>query len=107
MESGVAAFIAVAAATTVSWLLYKLVVVPLHNAQNTSAVSQAALIGKEAKATLNLSKDSFGNIVYIVGGNTYSSPAKTLEEELILKGEAVVIKKIENNVFYVARKQQD
>ncbi len=107
MESPIAAFIAVAAATTVSWLLYNLVVVPLHKAQNTSAISQAALIGREAKATLNMSKDSFGNIVYAVGGNTYSSPAKTLEEEIIHKGEEVIIKKIEKNIFYVVKKQQD
>jgi len=94
-----------AAAFMVSALIYKLIIVPLHKAQNTSAISQAALIGLEAKATLAISDKSFGNIAYIVGGNTYSSPAKALEEEIIPKNEVVIIRKIENNVFYVTRKQ--
>ena len=100
-----AVIISLAAAFVVSATIYKLIIVPLYKAQNTSAISQVSLIGMEAKATLAITDKIFGNIVYIVGGNTYSSPAKALEDEAIAKGEVVIIKKIENNVFYVTRKQ--
>lgn len=94
-------FIALAAAFLVSFAVYRFIVVPLYRAQNTSAVSQKELIGHEANAALEMEGESFGKIIYIVNGNTYTSPAKSIDGARINRGERVVIEKIENNVFWV------
>lgn len=94
-------FIALAAAFLVSFAVYRFIVVPLYRAQNTSAISQKELIGREANVALGMEGESFGKIIYIVNGNTYTSPAKSIDGAKISRGEKVVIEKIENNVFWV------
>ena len=105
IDGKLSAIIACVSGFVVSTVIYKFVIVPLYNAQNTSAVSQANLIGKEGKATLIITNSSYGHIIYSIGGNSYSAPAKTIGDEIIHKGEDVVIIKIENNIFYVERKE--
>ncbi|MDF2519994.1 MAG: hypothetical protein K0R84_622 [Clostridia bacterium] len=85
----------------ISYLLYRFIVVPLYRAQNTSAVSQAELIGGLAYAALPMKGGSFGKIHYSVGGNTYSAPAKSIDGAEVSKGVPVVIIDIKKNVFYV------
>lgn len=84
-----------------STLLYKLVVVPLYKAQNTSAVYQKQLIGVKAIVITPVLKDGFGTISYVVNGTKYTAPAKHLNKEAIAQGQEVLIFKIEDNVFYV------
>jgi len=99
------AIIAVAAAAalglTVSYMLYRLIIVPLSRAQNTSAVSQVELVGSLAYAALAMKDKNFGKIHYTVEGNTYSAPAKSIEGKFIAKGAPVVIIDISKNIFYV------
>jgi membrane protein implicated in regulation of membrane protease activity len=85
----------------VAFMLYRLLIVPLYRAQNTSAVSQASLVGSLAYATLSMEDNSFGRIKYTVEGNTYSAPCKSIDGKLITKGVPVVIIDIQKNIFYV------
>ena len=85
----------------VAFMLYRFLIVPLNRAQNTSAVSQASLVGSLAYATLPMEDNSFGKIKYTVEGNTYSAPCKSIDGKLITKGVPVVIIDIQKNIFYV------
>ncbi|WP_432409364.1 NfeD family protein [Wukongibacter sp. M2B1] len=89
-----------------SLLIYRLIVIPLYRAQNTSAASQKDLIGVTAKVTSTIMENAFGQITYKNKGNTYSSPAKSIKEEAILTGTEVVIISIEDNVFYVTTSEE-
>jgi len=93
--------VAAAIGFTVSYLLYRLIVVPLYKAQNTSAVSQKELIGGLAHSALSMKDESFGKIIYTIEGNTYSAPAKSIDGKVIAKGVPVVIIDIKKNLFYV------
>jgi len=95
--------IALVSGLIVSFVLYKFVVVPLYKAQNTSAISQEDLIGYIAKTKVKIIGASFGSITYVVNGNTYSAPAKSVDGMDIYQGEEVKIVKIERNIFYVIR----
>ena len=96
--------IALACGVGIAALMYRFIIVPLHNSQNTSAVAQQSLIGHVAKVTLSISKDQMGKISYIVYGNTYSAPAKPYQGESLRVGDEVIITDIQNNVFYVKRR---
>lgn len=85
----------------VSYMLYRFIIVPLYNAQSTSAVSQAVLVGSLAYATLDMKEKEFGKIRYTVEGNTYSAPAKSVDGKVIASGAPVVIIDIKKNTFYV------
>lgn len=89
-----------------TYLIYKLIVLPLFKAQNTSAASQKELIGLTAKVTSKIMENAFGQITYVNNGNTYSSPAKSIEGRAIGTGTEVVIISIENNIFYVATSEE-
>lgn len=99
----VSLIIALSIGLTVSILLHKFIVTPLYRAQNTSAISQEKLIGHMAKTKVSIIGDNFGSITYVVNGNTYSSPAKSIDGKDIYKGEEVRIVDIDRNIFYVAR----
>ena len=94
-------FIALAIGMFVAGLLFRLVIVPMNRAQNTSAVEVQALIGHPAKITVSIPQGGYGKITYSVNGNTYSSPAKTESGEALLKGTVVEIVFIEKNTYFV------
>jgi membrane protein implicated in regulation of membrane protease activity len=93
--------LAAVSARIVSFTLYKFVVVPLYKAQNTSAVSQQALVGTRAVVISPILKDGFGVISYVVSGSKQNAPAKHINNEAVAQGEEVTILEIKNNVFYV------
>lgn len=97
----ISAVLAAAIGFIVSYMLYRLIVVPLYKAQNTSAVSQIELIGSLAHTALPMKDGSFGKIIYTTQGNTYSAPAKSVDGAGIAKGVPVVIIDIKKNLFYV------
>lgn len=105
LKSSYSALVAAAGAAALglltAFLLYRFIIIPLHKAQNTSAVSQASLIGSLARTTLSLRDNNFGRISYVVAGNTYSAPAKSVDGKDIPKGVPVVIIDIKKNTFYV------
>ena len=104
---GLAAFFALIAAfpsgMLASFFMYRLIIVPLYMAQNTSAVSQRELIGIPATVTLDIKKGCFGKITYVVNNNTYTAPAISGDSEEIPRGERVVILNIKKNVFRVTK----
>ncbi len=93
--------IAIISGGIVSFILYRFVLIPLYKAQNTSAVSQAKLIGMEAKVISPILEDSFGTISYTVNGSKYNAPAQHINKKSVSQGENVMIYEIKGNVFYV------
>lgn len=96
--------VALGAAVIVAWGIYRFVVVPLYRAQNTSSVSQQELIGRTATISLRIKNDGFGSIAYVVNGNSYNAPAKSVDGTDIERGAEVVIVRLERNVYYVKRR---
>jgi len=93
--------IALAFAITISFLIFRFVLVPLYRIQSKEVVGQKELIGHIARVVLPIRDGECGKIIYTINDNTYSAPAKSENQEMIEKGEEVVIVNIENNVYYV------
>lgn len=91
-------------ALAVSYLMYRYIIVPLHRAQNTSAVEKQSLIGHQATVTELIPQGRFGKITYYVNGNTYSAPAKAEDGNEITRSSAVEIVSIDRNTYYVRKK---
>lgn len=88
----------------VAYLLHRFVLIPLHNAQNTSTVEKQSLIGSTAKISQKVLQGGFGKITYHVNGSTFSSPAKSEDGNEIPLGTTVEIIYIEKNTYYVKPK---
>lgn len=86
-----------------AFLIYRLIVIPLYRAQNTSAHDIDKLQGTDAVVTSSIYGDSFGRIRYVVNDCTYSAPAKSISQKDIKQGEKVLIVEVENKVFYVEK----
>jgi len=95
--------ISLGAGFVASMLLSKLVIKPLHRAQNTSTVYQQDLIGMRAIVDSPIAQGDYGRIVYTVNGSRVTSPAKCRDGEKIGTGIAVEITHIENNTFFVRK----
>lgn len=93
--------VALSSGFIVSFLLYRFVVLPLYNAQNTSAVSERSLIGLRAKVISPIIEKGFGTIAYVVNGSKYNAPAQHIAKKSVSLGEEVIIYEIKNNVFYI------
>lgn len=98
-----AATISGLSAFTISFFIHRFIITPLYKAQNTSAVRQKEIKGNLGKLTLGINDDSFGKVNYSIGGNSYSSPAKSIDGKDIEKGSDVIIIDIKKNVFYVKK----
>ncbi len=94
--------IAVMAGLFVSMFIHILVLHPLKKAQNTSTPDAKELVGLNAVVSETIFKDGFGEIRYVVNGNSYISPAKSTTGAEIIIGKEVAICWIEDYVFYVA-----
>lgn len=94
-------FIAFISGLFIAFLLYKLLLIPLYKAQNTSAIYQKQLVGVRGMVVTPIRKDGFGTISYIVNGSNYNAPAQHVTKEAIPQGAEILIFKIEENVFYV------
>ncbi len=98
--------IAAAAGMACSMFLYRCVILPLRRAQNTSAAEESELLGLEAYVNERITKGKYGEIRYCIHGNSYTSPAKSCDEDLSFEvNEKVYIRRIEDHVFYVNRTQ--
>ncbi len=98
-----ATLLAVAAALMISFLINRFILTPLNKAQNTSAISQKEIRGSLGKLTLGISGNSFGKVNYVVGSNSYNSPAKSYDGKDIEKGADVIIIEIKKKAFYVKK----
>lgn len=93
--------IAISLGIGVSFLMYRFILKPLKKAQNTSAPDEEEVIGTQAKVTETIQEKGFGEIRYVVNGNSYTAPAKHIREEKVPLGEEVVICWIKEHTFYV------
>lgn len=93
--------IAIITGIIISTGFYQVIIVPLKKAQNTSAPAQEELLGVIAKVQENIPENGYGEIAYVVNGNSYIAPAKTTDGHSITKGCEVTICWIEQYVFYV------
>ena len=94
--------IAIISGILVSSLVYYLVIKPLKKAQNTSAPTSEELVGVRATVTGTIFLGGYGEISYVVKGNSFTSPAKATNGGEIKVGKDVAICWIEEHVFYVA-----
>ncbi|NLK27950.1 MAG: hypothetical protein GX306_06360 [Clostridiales bacterium] len=94
LVAGAAAFLTCA-------FVHFLVIKPLKNAQNTSAPTLEELIGLRAKVTETIIAGGFGEIRYVIHGNSYSAPAKSTSGDEIKAGSEVAICWIKDHVYYV------
>lgn len=94
--------IAVTAGLLISFAMYRLVLLPLKKAQNTSTPSAEELVGLRATVTETILAGGFGEIRYVINGNSYTSPAKSTNGMEIKAGREVAICWIEKYVFYVS-----
>lgn len=99
--------ISLAAGILIAGLFYKGIIVPLHKAENTSAPDQEELIGVIAQVVEKIPENGFGEISYVVNGNTYIAPAKATDNTQIEKKTDVSICWIEEYVFYVSKLDKD
>lgn len=101
IHSALIVIIALAVGYSITYLVNRFVVKPLKKAENTSALPQEEMVGCPAVVTERISKNGFGQIKYTMKGNTYTSPAKAVNEEEIPAGTDVSICWIEDHIFYV------
>ncbi len=94
--------IATAVGLFVSISVYQLVMKPLKKAQNTSAPSAEELVGLKATVSETIFPGGYGEIRYVINGNSYMSPAKATNGNGIKAGKDVAICWIEEHVFYVS-----
>lgn len=83
-------------------LLNQLVIKPLKRAQNTSIPDAEELIGLQATVTEKIISKGFGEITYVIHGNSFTSPSKSVNEEEIKVGSKVAICWIKDYIFYVS-----
>jgi membrane protein implicated in regulation of membrane protease activity len=98
----ISAAVGIGAASLVHFLVLK----PLKKAQNTSTPAKDELVGVMATVSETILAGGFGEIRYVVNGNSYTSPAKATNKEEIKAGKEVVICWIKNHVFYVVRLEE-
>lgn len=97
--------IAVVVALVIALGFYRGILIPLRKAQNTSTPEQEELIGVLAKVQESIPENGYGEITYVVNGNSYTAPAKTTDGHGIVKGTEVSICWVEQYVFYVVELQ--
>ena len=93
--------ISVLAGLIIAGLLNRLVIIPLHKAQNTSAHDKQATIGTWAKVISPIPQGGYGKIRYSVSGSVVTSPAKSEDGGEIKSGENVAIVYIEGGTYFV------
>ena len=87
--------------TAVAYALYRLVIVPLSRAQNTTAIERQSLIGHIANVTEKIPQGQYGKITYVVNDSTYTAPARSMDGDEIVRNTPVEIVSIENNTYFV------
>ncbi len=93
---------ALAAGIAMSTLMNLFVIRPLKKAQNTSTPDLEDLMGLPATVTETILENGFGEISYVINGNSYTSPAKGIHGEAFKAGQEVVICWITDYIFYVS-----
>lgn len=93
--------IAALAGTSFAYMFHRFLIVPLQNAQNTTAIEIQSLIGHMARVTEKIPQGKYGKITYKVNDSTYSAPAKSEDGSEIDRNTSVEIMYIDKNTYYV------
>ena len=93
--------ISAATGFAVCFSIQHFIITPLKKAQNTSTPDVQDLVGLPATVAETIMENGFGEIRYVINGNSYTSPAKTINGGEIKAGGSVAICWIEEYVFYV------
>lgn len=93
--------IAIVSGVIICFLVQHFIVTPLKKAQNTSAPEVHDLIGLPAMVSETIMENGFGEIRYVINGNSYTSPSKSIDGRELKAGVNVAICWIEGYVFYV------
>ncbi|SHK80031.1 hypothetical protein SAMN02745136_03392 [Anaerocolumna jejuensis DSM 15929] len=96
-----ALLIAIVPGLIICFLVQHFIVTPLKKAQNTSTPEAQDLIGLPAVVSESILERGFGEIRYVINGNSYTSPAKSIDGIELKAGVNVAICWIEGYVFYV------
>jgi membrane protein implicated in regulation of membrane protease activity len=94
--------IAAATGLVISFLANRLVLKPLGNAKNTGLLGAEDLVGLKATVSQTIKSGGFGEIEYVINGNSVISPARATNGGDIMEGKTVAICWIEDRIFYVA-----
>ena len=87
----------------IATLINRLVIIPLHKAQNTSTFDKQAIIGTLAKVISPIPQGGYGKIRYSVSGSVVTGPAKSQDGGEIKNGENVSIMHIEGKTYFVKK----
>jgi membrane protein implicated in regulation of membrane protease activity len=85
----------------VAFCMYRFIIVPLYNAQNTSTVDIQYFVGMKARVTEKIIQGGYGQITYQANGNTFTSPARAEDGGAIDRHSTVEIIYIKDNTYYV------
>lgn len=85
--------------------IWRIVIINLFKAENTSSAKRKDLIGLEAFVIETILEGKVGSITYIVNGNKYSSPCRNIMGTKIPVGKKVIIKEIKENTFFVSESE--
>jgi membrane protein implicated in regulation of membrane protease activity len=99
----IVALISFAAALVASLAVNRFIIIPLHNAQNTSAFNMQDTIGVEALVISPIPQGGYGKIRYNISGSVVTSPAKSDDGAAIVAGEKVTIAYVEKATYFVHR----
>jgi membrane protein implicated in regulation of membrane protease activity len=105
--AGIVLFISVVSGLFVTGLLNRLVLIPMHRAQNTSAFHKQDTIGMTAEVISPIPQGGYGKIRYNISGSTVTSPAKSEDGNEVSSGETVEIIYIEKNTYFVRRQNAE
>ncbi|MBQ5558423.1 MAG: hypothetical protein IIT46_01380 [Lachnospiraceae bacterium] len=98
--------VAFAIAFVISTAFYRGIIVTLKKAQNTSAPNQEELIGVLAKVVETIPDNGYGEIAYVINGNSFKAPAKSSDGSSIEKNTEVSICWVKEYVFYVVKVEE-
>ena len=101
--AGIILIISILSGLIIAGLINRLIIIPLHKAQNTSAHDKQATIGITAKIISPIPQGGYGKIRYSISGSVVTSPAKSEDGGEIKNGESVDIVYIEGGTYFVKR----
>ena len=98
---GVILVFSLASGLVVAGLINRLVIIPLHRAQNTSSFDKQAVIGAQARVISIIPQGGYGKIRYTISGSTVTGPAKAEDGGGIKAGADVNIVYTDKGTYFV------
>lgn len=93
--------ISILSGIAISGCVHFFIMKPLKKAENTSSPKLEELVGIIGTVSERIRVDGFGEIRYVVNGNSFTAPAKSTDGTELKVGTEIIIGWIEDHVFYV------